>query len=112
MNPTDSEVLACVQSIRVESPGLGAAKLLARMRTEQSWSISEKRLRKILNPPTLSVLVPETHLDPTLDVSALATKVSVELFGGVRGKGLVAKERIEQGEVIWQENPWIPTADP
>ena len=34
------------------------------------------------------------------------------MFGGEKGKGLIAKEKIERGDVVWQEEPWIVTADP
>jgi len=34
------------------------------------------------------------------------------MFGVEKGKGLIAKEKIERGDVVWQEEPWIVTADP
>lgn len=57
-------------------------------------------------------LEPETHLDSTLDIAALAPKVKVSMFGGARGKGLVAAEGLQQGEMIWREEPFVACASP
>jgi hypothetical protein len=34
------------------------------------------------------------------------------MFKGGKGKGLVAREKILEGEAIWSENPWISTTSP
>lgn len=116
ISPTDEELVPIVRDIRTSHPDLGAVKLLSQLRAVQPrWTISEKRLRKILQSITVSTsepgLLAETHLDPTLSVTETAPKVKARLFGGEKGKGLVAKERIHEGEVLWQEEPWIVTAD-
>lgn len=103
-------MLEQVHSIRASEPDLGLLKVLNTLRTQNStWSISEKRLRTILQKA--NVLSTSTALDSTLDISQIAPKVEARLLKG-RGKGLVAKEKILKGEVVWQENPWIVTADP
>lgn len=106
------------------------------------WAVSEKRFRKVLaaaggtatgtgavvsesseKPKSKkknknkkksegSELVAQTGIDPSLDVSTLAPKVSVNMFGGTKGKGLVAESAIQKGEVLWQEEPWIACPDP
>ncbi|GFZ44719.1 Vesicular-fusion protein SEC18 [Saitozyma sp. JCM 24511] len=116
------------ERLRSQNPSLGIAKLLVQLKIEQpGWAVSEKRLRKILQAlpggadaangkhqaaSGETVLVAETGLDPTIDVAHIAPKVKVKMFGGGKGKGLVAKEKILQGDVLWQEEPWIATADP
>jgi hypothetical protein len=127
--PTDEVLGPTVQALRESHPSLGIAKLLQQLKTEHpEWAISEKRLRKVVAPtatsaaPTASStggakapdepgLMADTGLDTTLSVSDLAPKVKARLFGGEKGKGLVAREKILEGEVIWQEEPWIVTAD-
>lgn len=110
--PTDADVVAYADSVR-SGTSLGAGKVLQRLRQERpEWSISEKRLRKLLNPsPTEAGLVPKTGIDPSLNVNDLAPKVTVRIFEHGKGKGLVCKEAILKGEVVWQEEPWIATAD-
>lgn len=128
VSPSDDELTPAVQRLRSQNPSLGIAKLLVQLKIEQpGWAVSEKRLRKILQAlpggadaangkhqaaSGETVLVAETGLDPTIDVAHIAPKVKVKMFGGGKGKGLVAKEKILQGDVLWQEEPWIATADP
>jgi hypothetical protein len=108
--PTDQDVSASIARVQVDQPDLGAAKLLATIKGyHPEWSLSEKRLRKILHAE--AGLVATTGIDPTIDIKALAPKVAVKVFAKGKGKGLVAAEKIFRGEVIWQEEPWIATAD-
>lgn len=58
-----------------------------------------------------SVLVADTGLDPTIDTAKIAPKIKVKMFKGGKGKGLVAREKILMGELVWSEEPWIVTAD-
>ena len=98
MVPSDEQLTDLIAS----HPGLGLQKLLAAARA-QGWQVSEKRLRKAV-PKNL---VPKTGLDRTVDV---VDKVTVQLVPG-RGKGLYAAQDLLEGEVLWQEEPWIATAD-
>ena len=34
------------------------------------------------------------------------SKVEVRYFDKIKGKGLVAKEKIEEGQVVWKEDPF------
>ena len=124
--PSEGELSKIVTSLREAHPELGVVKLLAQLKVEHpTLSVSEKRLRKTLAPSTSAAastsyekvskdatadLVADTGLDASLDVSEL--KIKVRMFKGGRGKGLVAREKILQGEVIWSENPWIATTSP
>lgn len=130
--PSDKELSPVVTKLRTENPSTGVPKLLQQLKSEHSdWAVSEKRLRKLLqalNLPSTAVdtavdstggdgdgekgLVADTGLDPSINVGGIAPKVKARIFGGEKGKGLVAREKILQGEVSWSEEPWIVTADP
>lgn len=110
MVPTDEDIALSLARVRSLYPGLGALKVLASIKSEHpEWSLSEKRLKKIIN--LNSPLQAQTGLDSSIDIKGIAPKVQVKLFPHGKGKGLVAREKILQGEVIWQEEPWIATAD-
>lgn len=112
LSPGEDELGAAVEELRGAHPSLGAVKLLIQLRADHpEWAVSEKRLRKMLQARSEVGLIAHTGLDPSLDVS-IAPKVKVEMFGGGKGKGLVAREGILKGELVWQEDPWIVTADP
>jgi len=50
---------------------------------------------------------PSSRMIKNLDVSQWSPKVEVRWFGDKRGKGLVAVEVMEEGEIVWREDPWI-----
>lgn len=50
---------------------------------------------------------PSSKLNNQLDVSQLSQKIEVRYFDKVKGKGLIAKEDIGEGEVIWKEDPFV-----
>lgn len=126
--PSDEVLIIAVTSLRDAHPSLGIAKLLQQLKTDHpDWAVSEKRLRKVMSTSSAATtslatacvsqtydepgLMAVTGLDTTLNVTEIAPKVKARLFGGEKGKGLVAREKILEGEVIWQEEPWIVTAD-
>jgi hypothetical protein len=55
----------------------------------------------------------ETHAYPSsalvegLDVAKWTTAVEVHYFDRRKGKGLVAKEQISEGQVVWKEDPFV-----
>jgi len=67
------------------------------------------------HPPLPPLEHPTSKLIPLqdLDVSRLRQwnpkpkKIEIRWFGDKRGKGLVAVEEMEEGEVVWKEEPWI-----
>jgi len=126
--PSDEVLIIAVTSLRDAHPSLGIAQLLQQLKTDHpDWAVSEKRLRKVMSMSSAATtslatagvsqtndepgLIAVTGLDTTLNVTEIAPKVKARLFGGEKGKGLVAREKILEGEVIWQEEPWIVTAD-
>lgn len=123
VSPADDELSTAVASLKAASPELGITKVLARLRSDNpSWSVSEKRLRKVLaqlqgesapasggtQGESSHDLIADTGLDTTIDWS-VAPKVKVKMFKDGKGKGLVAREKIQEGEMIWSEDPWVAT---
>ena len=102
-----------------------------------SWAVSEKRLRRILknsNPDGLECattgigtprgpgsssspstttgskaahVYPSSTLVEGLDVSGWTTAIEVKYFDKKKGKGLVAREPISEGQYVWKEDPFI-----
>ncbi|WVR03175.1 hypothetical protein IAU60_000166 [Kwoniella sp. DSM 27419] len=129
-SPSDAELQAAASSLREAHPSLGIPKLLAQLKLDHSdWLVSEKRFRKFVSTSPVTApgqdaaqigtigegekpLIALTGLDTSIDVAGMAPKVKVKMFTGGKGKGLVAKDKMLGGEMIWQEDPWIVTPDP
>lgn len=112
--------------LKKENPTLGVAKIHALLlEAHPTWAVSEKRVRKILQneglvatdastgkdnatgPPIAAYPLPVSRLNKSLDVSRWSSKVKVHYFGAVKGKGLVATQKISEGEVVWKEDPFV-----
>lgn len=133
ISPGEEVLATVVASLKNEHPALGIAKLHALLLSENpSWTVSEKRLRRILknssSDPSTSPgtgpgpssssssetyrdahahLYPSSTLVEGLDVSQWTTAVEVKYFDKKKGKGLVAKEPISEGQLVWKEDPFI-----
>ncbi|TDL15556.1 SET domain-containing protein [Rickenella mellea] len=145
MSVTPSEIVltAALKQLRAEHPLLGASKLHALLCAGYAgWSVSEKRVRKVLQAEGLQLapppakkggdrgtsegdagkgvgdvgdvggggggaVYPSSRVLDGLDVKKWTGKVEVRYFGKEKGKGLVATETIEKGEVVWTEDPFI-----
>ncbi|KAJ3523550.1 hypothetical protein NM688_g8710 [Phlebia brevispora] len=128
--PTEDELTSTLVTLRAENPTLGTAKLHALLlSTRPDWTVSEKRTKKILHSeglvlgsssaqskaksPTKDVaddaasLLPVSKLVEGLDIAKWTNKVEVKYFGRSKGKGLVAKELIAEGETVWKEDPFV-----
>ncbi|CAE6430884.1 unnamed protein product [Rhizoctonia solani] len=109
--PADEELTSAVRSLRASNAGLGVPKILAALLSSQpEWSVSEKRLRKViqkLKSEEGTNFFPTSSLNPTLDVSKYSSKFKPMLFGPEKGKGLVAAQDIDAGEVLWREDPFV-----
>jgi len=121
ISPPEEDLKTAVVSLKKEHPTLGIAKLHALLLSENpTWTVSEKRLRRILKnsdsdtpagggPSTAT----ETHVYPSstlvegLDIAKWTTAVEVKYFDRRKGKGLVAKEPISEGQVVWKEDPFV-----
>lgn len=141
ISPPDDLVIPALRFLRVENPSLGASKLLALLlASNPSWTVSEKRLRKLLQREGLGLSsstgatttaagsipessaakkrdsdddigLPISKINPRLKVDKWTEKVRVEDFGLEKGKGLVATARIEEGDLIWKEDPLVTCPD-
>jgi hypothetical protein len=130
--PSESELNAALVSLRAENATLGITKIHALLlSTHPTWTVSEKRTRKVLQAEGLMVgqpspglglgyisqsapnknaepkVYPKSHVIEGLDVGKWTNKVEVRYFGKIKGKGLVAKDSIKQGEVVWKEDPFV-----
>ncbi|KAI0076992.1 SET domain-containing protein [Panus rudis PR-1116 ss-1] len=122
MNPGEELLRHAVISIKKENPTIGIGKVHALLLSQHpDWSVSEKRTRKVLQNEGLVQCAPQTHgeakqkgaiipkskLIEGLDLSKYSAKIEVKFFDKQRGKGLIAKERIVEGETVWKEDPFI-----
>lgn len=126
--PNEEELLAALVELRRANPTLGVAKLHALLlASHEDWIVSLKRTTKVLKEAGLTLqsslqapspgtnnpsgsdrqLWPSSQVMASLDVTKYSSKVEVKYFDKEKGKGLVAKDEIKEGEVIWKEDPWI-----
>jgi hypothetical protein len=117
--PSEAELKAALVNLRAANPTLGIAKIhTLLLSTNPSWTVSEKRTRKLLqseglmvtlagtNPPQNVRVYPSSRVIETLDVKKWTLNVEVRYFDKIKGKGLVAKEKIKEGQVVWKEDPF------
>ncbi|KAH9996410.1 SET domain-containing protein [Russula compacta] len=124
VSPPEEDLKTTVVSLKKEHPALGIAKLHALLLSENpAWTVSEKRLRRILKnleeqephphqqlefaTPAGTHVYPSSTLVDGLDVAKWTTAVEVKYFDREKGKGLVAREPISEGQVVWKEDPFI-----
>lgn len=125
ITPSELVLKEVLISLRAANPGLGIAKLHALvLSAHPTWIVSEKRTRRVLQSEGLVLtpaakkteqvndqpsdnIYPSSKLVEGLDVSKWTPKVEVKYFGKFKGKGLVAREKISEGETIWKEDPFI-----
>ncbi|KAF8574536.1 SET domain-containing protein [Ramaria rubella] len=124
ISPSDEELIPVLRALRAEFPTLGINKFHALLLQNQpSWAVSEKRFKKVLQQHCLNSMQtiqpqqsggggegkkhPTFRFNEQLNVENWTKKVEVKYFGPEKGKGLVAKEKIENGEKLWKEDPWV-----
>jgi len=117
--PTEDEVRKSVIELKKQNIASGVAKIHSLLLDANlSWTVSEKRVRKILQSEGLvqsdgvlgsntSTIHPSSRLNTSLDVSKWTGRIEVKFFDAIKGKGLVAKENIAKGDVLWKEDPFI-----
>ncbi|KAJ6463516.1 hypothetical protein C8R45DRAFT_878433 [Mycena sanguinolenta] len=110
-SPSDEELQDALVQLKAAHPGLGIPKLHARLRADfPAWTVSEKRMRKILaalSPKEIVPPSPSSQLVEGLYIKQWTTRVDVRMFDKKRGKGLVATQKIKTGETIWVEDPFV-----
>ena len=137
ISPGEEDLTTAVASLKKAHPALGIAKLHALLLSENpSWTVSEKRLRRVLKNTASSSdstqhesstgepavpeagsssgseaaharVYPSSTLVEGLDVSRWTTAIEVKYFDKIKGKGLVAKGPISEGQVVWKEDPFV-----
>jgi len=119
--PQEEELTKALFDVKSANPQLGISKVHAEvLKTHSQWIVSEKRTRKILQNHGLIVtstpssangaeqpVYPSSRLIEGLDLFQWTTRVEVKYFNKKRGKGLVAVEDLNEGDVIWREDPFI-----
>ncbi|KAI0315310.1 SET domain-containing protein [Amylostereum chailletii] len=113
-SPSDEELRSA------DNPALGITRFRALLLAENpNWTLSEARLRKVLQSEGLvnvtqrnassgpADIYPTSRVIDDLDVEKWTSHVEVKFFDTRKGKGLVAKEKIAEGETIWKEDPFI-----
>jgi hypothetical protein len=136
ISPGEEDLTTAVAPLKKAHPALGIAKLHALLLSEHpSWTVSEKRLRRVLKNTASSSdptqhessagepvgpsgsssgseaaharVYPSSTLVEGLDVSRWTNAIEVKYFDKIKGKGLVAKEPISEGQVVWKEDPFV-----
>ncbi|KAG1761207.1 hypothetical protein EDD22DRAFT_897873 [Suillus occidentalis] len=117
--PTEDEVRKAAIELKKGNPASGVAKIHSLLLgANLSWTVSEKRVRKILQSEglvrsdgtpsvTTNIIHPSFRLNQSLDIDRWTSRVEVKYFDAIKGKGLVAKENIAKGDVLWKEDPFI-----
>jgi len=57
--------------------------------------------------PKAARVYPSSTLVRGLEVSRWTTTIKVKYFDRIKGKGLIAKEPISEGQIVWKEDPFI-----
>ena len=103
---SEEELRIALIALKNEKPSLGVAKIHSLLLdAHPTWAISEKRVRKILQSENSGH--PISRINKSLDVAKWTSKVKVHYFDAFKGKGLVATEKISDGQVLWKEDPFI-----
>ncbi len=118
ISPSEDDLKQALHTLKTANPTLGIPKVHALLlAAHPEWTVSEKRTRKVLQSEGLvhtsgaaglaGHVYPASKLIEGLDVGKWTAKVEVRYFGKAKGKGLVAKEAIADGEVVWKEDPFV-----
>ena len=122
--PTETDLKSALIELRAQNPTLSIPKLHAQLLAgHPDWSVSEKRTRKFLQAEGLVLasqtktqaasdklpdsLIPASKIIEGLDVAKWSKKIEVKYFNRMKGKGLVAVDKINQGDTVWKEDPFI-----
>ncbi|TFK20659.1 SET domain-containing protein [Coprinopsis marcescibilis] len=119
--PAEDVLTRKIVDLKTQNPTLGIAKIHALLLKEcPDWLVSEKRTKKILQNEGLTAIAnkpgsqpaahhvhPTSRLIPNLDMSKWTSKVRVKMFDKVKGKGLVSAVDMQEGDLIWKEDPFI-----
>lgn len=112
--PTEAQVIEAARPYVERPEPLGLAKLLTTLQTEHGWSLSEKRLKKILIASGLrdgprKPWVPVSALDESVP---LPEGVQAVYLDAVKGRGLVATRDFAEGQTLFVEDAYVAAPPP
>ncbi|KAH7928037.1 SET domain-containing protein [Leucogyrophana mollusca] len=113
--PGEDELKSILVGLKTANPSAGVAKIHGLvLAANPTWQVSEKRVRKFLRNEGLVVsapgsreIHPSSRLNEALRIEKWSGKVEVKYFNASKGKGLIAKEKLLEGDIIWKEDPFI-----
>lgn len=130
ISPAEDDLADSLRKLRIQHPSTGAAKLLPfLLEANPTWTVSEKRVRKILQREGLAAPTnasaasftaialqddssfPKSQIVASIDTAKWTKKVRVADFGLRKGKGLVAAETILENESVWIEDPILTSPE-
>lgn len=112
--PTEDQVVEAARPYIERTEPLGLAKLLTTLQAEHQWTLSEKRLKKILIASGLrdgprKPWIPVSSLDDTVP---MPPGVEPRYFDHVKGRGLVATKTYAEGQSIFVEDAYVAAPPP
>lgn len=114
MTPTDEQVVDAARPYLERTPPLGVAKIAVALREAHGWSLSDKRLKKVLTDAGLRDAprpswVPVSSLDDTVP---MPPGVAARYFDSVKGRGLVATRAWAEGQTLFVEDAFVAAPPP
>lgn len=72
--PSDDDIINAVRVINADNPAIGRAKLLSQLKAENSWALSDNRLKKLLDQHALKRVAEVSKSGIHIPVDALAAQ--------------------------------------
>jgi len=112
--PTEAQGVEAARPWIERPEPLGLAKLLTTLQSEHGWTLSEKRLKKILIASGLrdgprKPWVPVSSLD---DSVPLPDGIEAVYLDAVKGRGLVATREFAEGQTLFVEDAYVAAPPP
>jgi hypothetical protein len=102
--PSDKEVSDILNSVQSQNPDYGIKRILASIKSQRpEWTISEKRLKKLLSTSRSSDHPTSVHGKLTSPFPLVTPKV----IDRKTGKGLFATQDIKEGTLLFTEKPLV-----
>ncbi|KAH6909592.1 hypothetical protein BKA70DRAFT_1371651 [Coprinopsis sp. MPI-PUGE-AT-0042] len=108
ISPADDDLKSALIELKSRNPAMGITKIHALLLKERpEWTVSEKRTKKILQSeglvsgPSGSATAPQTVFPSSKVIPDL------DFYDKCKGKGLEATAELQEGEVIWKEDPFV-----
>jgi len=66
--PSDDDIVQAVRAINAQNPAIGRAKLLAQLKSDHNWALSDNRLKKILDQHDLKRVAEVPKASATIQI--------------------------------------------